>query len=695
MEIKQTVVVRSKLLFTNSIALLIILGTILPLFISLGTVFNKLNILLFRETYLLLYIIVGLYGIYKLTRLFYSVRISNRNLYITIGILSVIFVFLKYQYVVSFDQELLSDFKSMWNFALRTNYLGEFIPPDKPQFQRPLVSLVPLVYLFGNSTMVFKIANLVFIFSSALIIVYLVSKMISNHAAILSFIIIMLVPELYFASIIPTHDIPGTFYLILYLFIAYKIDVKKSFRSKKNILYVVCLIFFGLLLEIQRHLFFVLLVSLAIAFVLSFILSNSNLKGLLYKLLLIIIIPFIGEQAIFSLLEDNEVLVTNEKMVKAIKYGRPLIHTHTFSDGSYGLGDRFYQNYVEVLDSDKDLQFFKTSLVLSDLYYNIKERPMNYVRRSKFLYSLGSQSGFYYTKLKNVETTEQEEITKSLNKLNTVFTSFFLITLLSTSTFFMFYRKVAPQWPIYAALIFMSIISMALLLVGESQPRYLFMGWFLWPIIIVWGIDRMLGKSIILPTKGVGTLLWSEKGVLGVIVLLIILYYFFVLGFKNSKYRMIDMSIWDEIECSQNISPQKCNMAIIDFDNNMEDKKYSTLMLKLPQHPKKNDFVRVSKVLEAESEGNYVLSAYVMSPYFRKDGGRGYFNVNIYINDELKKTLYIADSKKYRFLKFNSIEPVNSKVKVSLEIFSHVSQNLDSWEWASLVNFKFMNFHKE
>ena len=80
-----------------------------------------------------------------------------------------------------------------------------------------------------------------------------------------------------------------------------------------------------------------------------------------------------------------------------------------------------------------------------------------------------------------------------------------------------------------------------------------------------------------------------------------------------------------------------------------------------------------------------------MSPYFREDNRNNFFDVNIYIDNKIYKTLHIADNKGYQFIKIENLIPNGNTMKVSFEIKSNVSYNKASWQRASLVNFKFMS----
>ncbi len=683
------------ILFFSFIALIIFIGTILPSFISLGKWLPKFNNILLKEQYFILICIASLYMIYKVIKKFYQLELTYKQFYWLLSILVVFFVIFKYIYVVSYNQNFSSDFRFMWDYALKTYDLGTLIPPRIPQEERPLVSLVPLVYIFGTSEMVFKLANLIFIISSAFMLSLMSAKLISKHAAILLFIIIMLVPEIYYASLIPTHDIAGTFYFILYLYLVYKFIINYSSKKKMRIfLYIVALTFVGLLLDIQRETFIILAVSLfitAIVFILN-AKDKKEFKKIISVMVIVIITPFLLERISNSFLRQHSVLTSNKVKRNIFKHGRPIALANNFSNGDFKRAINLWKTYAEPLDI-KDLKYFKYALFFSDIYYNIGEKPTNYMDRASRLYMLGTQNWWYYSKLKHVSKQKQKQINIQNQRYNTIFNTIFIIFLLFASSYFLFSKADSSKKYIYFPLLLMSIYTMALLLVGEVQSRYLFIGWFFWSIVIAWFIDSVLGQKNEVDTENRNKMEWNAKGIIALVVISLVLYYLFKVIFSYSSYKLEDMSQWKNVECSQRIE-NICQKSIIHFKNTLDDKQYSTLKLQLPKYPKKDDFVKVSKVFQVIPSEKYLLSLYIMSPYFRKDGKSGFFDVNIYINDRLEKTLHIANSKDYEFIKIENLKPHGDKIKISFEIKSHIDYDVASWQRASLVNFKFISLRK-
>lgn len=693
---RQIVLQEYKGLYYTALVFLIFFASILPILISLGYWLPSFNKIILQKTNIVL-LLASLFVAYLLIREFYKINITPKMFYIVLGSLFALFFCIKYIYIISFEQDFYSDFRTMWNYALDIYSRGEFIPPDRLQTQRPLASLVPLVLMFGTSTMVFELSNIIFILLSATIVAYLVSQLVSRHAGIVAFMLIMFVPESYFASLIPTHDIPAAFMLLLYILLVYKfIKNYEAVSVRSALFYIISFISIALIFEIQRGISILLFVSLFLTLSLFFISNKYSLKKVLYLMAVVIVLPMISSKLSTTYLQNQGYLVSSTKMPYIYKYGWSIKNQHTFSNGTGGFGNKFYNSFAKPLfkHGEDELIYFNNSLKLSDLYYNIDERPRNYLERSKRLYSLGTQGSFYYGRLSNISKTQLATVVKYSKAINTIYVTMFLVLLLFAISKFIFSnRYIANREFLYLPIVFISIVSMGLLLAGENQPRYMFMGWFLWTFIIAWFIDDLFSDN---STQNLQeeNLKWSSKAVVVVSILLVCIYLLFKLLFASSDNRLKDMSSWSSVECDKSVSAQICKSSIVSFEENLVDKHYSTLKLQLPTAPKDDSFVKVSKEFSVDNSKRYVVSFYAMSPYFR-EGAASYFDVNIYINNRVQERFHIANSKGYRYIRIDNIKPDSGIIKLDFEIKSKINNASPSWKRASLVYFKFVSIREE
>lgn len=678
------------------IGLVIFVGSVIPLVFAIGTWTPKFNNLLLREQNLIVYLLIGLYIVYLFLQKLYKHDLSKKLFLSLVFLITLVALYFKFKYIFSYEQDFYSDFRTMWNYALNI-YNNGFIYPNRPQTERPLAFLVPLVQLFGTSEYVFKISNVVLIVCSSLILTYIISKTISKQAAILFLIILMCVPEIYFASLIPSHDIHGVFYLTIYIFVIFSLLSKLEKISKiKLFFYILLLTLIGLLLDIQRGTYTITILVLVLSFLLYMFISRENLtKRILVSILLITFIPFIIEQTSKTILKQNHFLVNYENNIYG--YAGKFRYQHTFSKGSFGDGNIFWKKYAKELypDDIKSLNFMSKSLMLSDAYYNIEERPQNYLLRSQRLYQLGTQGGFYYGRLKDVSKQEIREIQKFNKKWNTIFVTLYITILLFATIYFIFSKDKKRKNIVYFPIVFISLATIALLLISENQPRYLFMGWFLWSVVIVWFVDELFSKKEENTDSENKEYLFSSKGLISIVGIALVLYFLFRLMFSSSNYKLIDMSQWKNLECNEAISKEICEKAIVSFIHSTKEKYYSTLIMQLPLYPKKGNFVNNSKVFEVDKNKVYTFSTYVMSPYFRGEKISGFFDVNILINGVKVHTQHIANSKGYKYVKLENLKPnKDGQIRISLQIVSNVDYGVASWQKASRVYFKFSSLRE-
>ncbi len=176
-------------------------------------------------------------------------------------------------------------------------------------------------------------------------------------------------------------------------------------------------------------------------------------------LLTVLILPLALELSVKMVLKYNKILVNYENNKYGYFWG--LTHPHTFSDGTFSRSNNTWHKYGDFLLKNNldDLKYIKKALILSDIYYNIEERPSNYLMRSKRLYQIGTQGGFFYGRLKGLSRHEQGKVNRFNSRWNTLFVAIYLMLLLLSTVYFVFSKHIASKSIVYVSLIFMSIIS--------------------------------------------------------------------------------------------------------------------------------------------------------------------------------------------------------------------------------------------
>lgn len=678
-------------LFAIGTVIVVILGLLLPFISSVSSFSNSLfNV--FKEEF---YFTITLFGtVYLLIKLISQSKISERGFLLSLTAITAVSFLARFIFALNYDQTLVSDFNTMWNRAIDIVENG-WSSPYSPQTERPIAVFFPLVATFGSSAMVFKSFNVVAVTIQNILIALLCKKWFSNNAGIMAIFFLSLIPEFYFASLIPTHDIPGSLFLVIYIFVQFHFldnyNLSGSFRKYALIL-LLCVS--GLILEIQRNLFFLVCLSSLVYLFIELLLRFKESKGeiKLRQYIVVIIVPFVFVSLSKNLLIDNKILYDRNSESVIYNTFSSFCNTHSFSQGSYAACREFYNNYARDLEIE-DVKHYTKAIMLSDIFYNHRERVENYLHRVNRLTQLGTQAGFYYGRLKNIDKREQIRINRLFSEINNVFVAVFsLIMVFALMSYVVSQKAKAESHVKFLFPVLLTGFSILIFgLMSENQPRYLFFCWPMWAILLV----SFFHKD---SERGINTLKFfiidrTSLIVFGIIVSLVVL--IFSVSMKNSDYKLVDMSTPTKISCTQHFDQSLCQNNIIQVDNDFSDKYYSTLRLQHTEGLYKNGAVKALYRVLVNDDYPHRVSLYVQSPYVRTGGNIGYFDVNIYVNGELRKTLHIAKTDENVFVSIDDVVPLNQTIDIEFEVRSNVNTKTASWRRASLVNFRFVSIRSK
>jgi len=630
-------------LFSIGLSLLIFVifcGTVVPSFFStahfITTVYKDItarNYTFFPVTlYWCMLCIIGA----KL-RDYHLTRLASNSIILFITAMSFI---IRLYYVTSFDQEYYSDFRTYWDMA--SSMVDNGIQPvTNIYIQRALAYNYVIIYLFGNADIVFKISNVILITLTSLLSSYIAYLWISPLAGIFVSLLLITFPETYYASLVPSHDITGTFFLIVSLFIAYLTYYKVvHLQYKFAIVLTCCLSVCLILLEMQRGLSLLFLLCCGISLVLYYMFNNGGnkqfiIKPLIVSLLILAFIPFLFYKSANMILNGK---VFIDKTNLELQNVRQLIRYNTFNDGSYssqiGHLERQYLNNMP-----KDIQLkrsFMTSLYLSDLYYDPFERPANYILRSLRLYSLSSQMGFYIGKLTGMTKDQIRQQLSIATAINSSYYSLFLIMLICSSVYFLFFR-VRYRFVALNSVVFMSTLSICLATIGENQPRYMFVGYYVWPLFIGsvfsdgfrWN-TQPCNKPIVIYRKAC----WHTYiSIFVMVVFVIIAYIGFRCIYSYNPNKLIDMSSYVSVQCDETINTNTCGQGLIPFQRTLTDRQFSLLRMWVPTWPVSGQFIKTEYSFHVRDTSKYNFSVFVENPYVREDGRTGFFDIVVQAND--------------------------------------------------------------
>jgi len=693
-----------------SIGLLILLGLTIPMFRGMSELASHfIDHLTSRR----IFFITSVNTLYVILIGVLFVLIARKSLFKGIStkafVFSAIFVglCLKLAYVFLMDVRLISDFESMWRIVTETITSGWPERITHVHQQRVLLFLVPLARLFGNSPLVYKIGNVVILMLSSLVSFSLARRWFGEDAARASLFLILLVPETFFNLCIPTHDIPGAFLLLTSLWM---LDTLLMSVDKKS--WITCLItglFLGIsveFLEIQRSLSLVFWLA-----VLMFIAYRaSQTRGIslrdtpkkiplfsskrAYLILLFVFFSFLVSKGVYFLLESNGLILSDK--VKSKGWTFDFIRS---TDSWDTVGGYFYQwqNYSPYT---KNGNTYNSSIavnkILSDTYYNSFDRISNYLRRAERLYSLGSQSFFYYGI--NIQLPSSrlkgKKIADFLTHHNMVFVLFFEIAFILSSILMLITNRINPR--AFPSLLTLSFLSGALLILGESQPRYMYPIWFIAPMLMA----APLGARPGLQTNQSQSLI-KENIILiirGALIFLAIGCFLFstVHIFAHfSERRYLDMTEWTWPRT--NYRADKAKKYFRKIQSVYEGQRHLRLTLGHARVPEKRDRVSASHTYQVNDDAPRLFRVAVYPAYQVPDlpNAAETFSVLILINDRVAEQFPLRTTKYARWFKIENIIPKNRKIKIEFAIKTNLDTPDGLWQKLSLANFEFAQLMKE
>jgi hypothetical protein len=613
---------------------------------------------------------------------------------------------LKLAYVLLMDVKLVSDFESMWKIVTETITSGLPEKINHVHWQRVLLFYVPLARLFGNSPLVYKIGNVVLLMLSSLLSFSLARRWFGENAARASLFLILFVPETFFNLCIPTHDIPGAF---LFLCSLWMLDTLLLSVDKKSWMAgLIASLFLGIFLEfleLQRStsLVFWLAVLMFIAYRASQTpgislrdtpdKSSHFLNKRAYLILLFVGFSFLASKGVYVLLESNGLIPSDKMRFK------DFIFDFLRSSDSWDTGEYSYQwkNYSPYL---KKGNTYNSSIaidkILSDTYYNSFDRISNSFVRAKRLYQLGSQADFYYKTSIQLPSSRLKgrKISDFLTNHNMVFVLFFEIAFILSSILMLITNRINPR--AFPSLLALSFLSGALLIIRESQPRYMYHIWFIAPMLMA----AQIGAKPSLQTNQGQKRIKENIFILikGALIFLAIACFLFsaVHVFAHfSERRYLDMAEWTRPRTNYRIENAKKYFRKI--QSKYEGQRHLRLTLGHARVPEKGDRVSASHMYQVNDDAPRKFRVAVYPPYRapRLNHAAETFSVLILINDRVAERFPLRTTKYARWFEIENIIPEDRKVKIQFVVETNLDAPDESWQSLSLANFEFAQLMKQ
>lgn len=477
-------------LANGALGLILILGVVLPS--ALGLLFRAHHLpdlLRAGPTQTGLVIIFGALAFVPLIAAAYALRARKEPGLLFILVVLILSLLARLLFILTTEEALTSDYKTMWEFAL--SYIDNDHPKPAASIQeyRSLMYLVPIAFLADGSRLVVEVVNALLTTSCGLF-VYLLAKELAGHrAGVAALIIAIFSPEPIFSSEVTTHDIPGTFFMLgsIYWFFW----VLRNWENETGRYYRVLLhIFMGsialALAEFQRStgIFIYAALIAAIFFKIcawkGFMSNLRSRHGLI--LLSLVLMPLLASGAIKSVLftccADESAI---NKISKYATWGWIASYSGPDSVGDYSE----YRELQTALNNIRpaDLPGYALNKVANDYHADPSGVFKHYKHKAERLYNLGRQGGEYYGSSPHRQLFDAYNGFYALILLTLTVASFFILALDKT-------HHPASLFPISV----IAWLSIALIAVGEIQSRYIYGAWYILPLYLVMAYSAYSNK---------------------------------------------------------------------------------------------------------------------------------------------------------------------------------------------------------
>jgi hypothetical protein len=159
------------------------------------------------------------------------IPMSRRTSWITIGACFAIYLTAQLLMLANHWVEPVSDFRTMWETA--KDYVEHGLRvPDRPQTQRAIPFYYPLIQIFGASPKVYLTSNVVLHSATFLMSVWVARRFFGWQAAAKTALLLLLGFEPLFANLFPSHDVFGSFSVLLFLVILAELEHRIEGESR-------------------------------------------------------------------------------------------------------------------------------------------------------------------------------------------------------------------------------------------------------------------------------------------------------------------------------------------------------------------------------------------------------------------------------------------------------------------------------
>jgi hypothetical protein len=368
-------------------------------------------------------------------------------------------------YVLLTENGLASDYKTMWEFALSVRSSGLPAAATSIQEMRAIPYFLPLAFVASGDRLGLELANALATTVAGLLAYAITRDIAGARAGLAALVLILFAPEPIFACEVSTHDIPGALF-ILGSVACFHFGFKHWSTVAGHPLVCAGLALLGGVLlglaEVQRSTGRFLLIALLVVLALRRCMSEG-IRGQVVQ-------GMIGPVALFGL------VFLAMSLVKSVLMGCCADDYREFLELQSELGTV----------SPAELPRYAVRKIAHEYAAAPLGAVRHYVHKAERLFNLGRQGGEYYGDSRWRQGFD-------------AYTGIYAITLAFFSAIALTLRLALPAGhPEHLlALLFLAVLSLGLIAVGEIQSRYAFAAWYVLPMYLTITLSQL---SLIAPS---------------------------------------------------------------------------------------------------------------------------------------------------------------------------------------------------
>ncbi|GHD71455.1 hypothetical protein GCM10007164_17710 [Luteimonas padinae] len=375
-----------------------------------------------------------------------------------------------------------TDYLRYWEYAQELIRRGEYSGLNAPYYSRSLFIPYPIIRIFGpEATLVLKLVNVVLLGAMQFIVYDILRRIRSHQAAQAGSLILLLAPLPAYVTLIPSHDLWGTFFLTTTVWLAVcAIDASRR-RPARWCLWVALAAAAGaiaFLTEVQRNMGLIFCVGLLLAASLDWAAhaSRGYADGSRHprqSLLAVCIAALCLAGFVGASLADRSLKLNSE--------ARPILTNMKFAANGGGMGNgksdwfaRFRDRFIDKQASAEEARDFARSSALSSWALQPADRATRLAVHASRLFSMTYPRDWNWVLRKPEGRSEATR--QALIFYADAFGLAFGLLLVFAIARLASWRRPAPS-VVSAFSMLLVAVSLILLLVFENKPYNIFPIW--------------------------------------------------------------------------------------------------------------------------------------------------------------------------------------------------------------------------